>query len=54
MFSECWEVTLASRRWAGKVGSGGESGGAYRGWRGYSVQADHSSSVPCSWLSQSG
>ena len=31
IFSECWEVTLASRRWAGKVGSGGESGGAYQG-----------------------
>lgn len=26
MFSECWEVTLASRRWAGRVGSGGRVG----------------------------
>lgn len=26
MFSECWEVSLASRRWAGRVGSGGRVG----------------------------
>lgn len=54
MFSECWEVSLASERWAGRVGSGGEGVGVSPG--GWCALGAGATAAPVLrlWLSQAG